>query len=269
MALGWLVCEDQTCQNRTRRLPVAFTRTGPLCPTCAKSTLRPEYSEKALYNQLSFYRFIFDWDYAFNKVLTHPERGQIKSFKAEKEVYRKLKDIADHALATSGYSEVNLSKLFQVFTLTEVVLLLPCHPPALPERALDARVGQTIGSLSIKDTDQEWSVVLCLRPQYQCVKIRVGVGPNQVFLLKFFFFFTHTHAHTHTHTHAHAHTRTHTHTHTHTRAHKHTLPRGLNHTSEIAMLDMVKYLSGLQSSHTSILIPVFLNRWQICCKIAP
>uniref|UniRef100_W5KK76 DNA polymerase n=1 Tax=Astyanax mexicanus TaxID=7994 RepID=W5KK76_ASTMX len=39
---GWLVCEDQ-------------------------STLKPEYSEKALYNQLSFYRYIFDWDYAANK----------------------------------------------------------------------------------------------------------------------------------------------------------------------------------------------------------
>ncbi|XP_061096553.1 DNA polymerase alpha catalytic subunit isoform X2 [Conger conger] len=114
---GWLVCEDQACQNRTRRLPAAFTRAGPACPACSKSTLRPEYSEKALYNQLSFYRFIFDWEYAFNKVLTHPqEKALIKGFKAEKEVYRKLKDIADRALATSGYSEVNLSKLFQVFT---------------------------------------------------------------------------------------------------------------------------------------------------------
>ncbi|XP_035271225.1 DNA polymerase alpha catalytic subunit isoform X1 [Anguilla anguilla] len=113
---GWLVCEDQACQNRIRRLPAAFTRTGPVCPACTKFTLRPEYSEKALYNQLSFYRFIFDWDYAYNKVLTHPERGQIKGFKAEKDVYRKLKDIAERILATSGYSEVNLSKLFQVFT---------------------------------------------------------------------------------------------------------------------------------------------------------
>ncbi|KAJ8385816.1 hypothetical protein AAFF_G00181720 [Aldrovandia affinis] len=113
---GWLVCEDQACQNRTRRLPLAFNRTGPICPSCIKSTLRPEYSEKALYNQLSFYRFIFDWDYAVNKLLQHSERGQVKVFKEEKEAYRKLKDIADRALATSGYSEVNLSKLFQVFT---------------------------------------------------------------------------------------------------------------------------------------------------------
>uniref|UniRef100_A0A667XM04 DNA polymerase n=1 Tax=Myripristis murdjan TaxID=586833 RepID=A0A667XM04_9TELE len=39
---GWLVCEDQTCQNRTRRLPIAFSRHGPICPACNRATLRPE-----------------------------------------------------------------------------------------------------------------------------------------------------------------------------------------------------------------------------------
>ena len=38
-----------------------------------------QYSEKALYNQLSFYRFIFDWDYAFNKVLTPEDRGETRT----------------------------------------------------------------------------------------------------------------------------------------------------------------------------------------------
>uniref|UniRef100_A0A3B4X0P2 DNA polymerase n=1 Tax=Seriola lalandi dorsalis TaxID=1841481 RepID=A0A3B4X0P2_SERLL len=103
---GWLVCEDQACQNRTRRLPIAFSRHGPICPSCARATLRPEYSEKALYNQLCFYRFIFDWDYAVTKVL----QGD------EKEVYQKLKEVPDKALATSGYSEINLAKLFQAFS---------------------------------------------------------------------------------------------------------------------------------------------------------
>uniref|UniRef100_A0A8C9ZVL6 DNA polymerase n=1 Tax=Sander lucioperca TaxID=283035 RepID=A0A8C9ZVL6_SANLU len=69
---GWLVCEDQACQNRTRRLPIAFSRHGPICPACTRATLRPEYSEKALYNQLCFYRFIFDWDHAAAKVLQEP-----------------------------------------------------------------------------------------------------------------------------------------------------------------------------------------------------
>uniref|UniRef100_A0A3Q2XFK7 DNA polymerase n=1 Tax=Haplochromis burtoni TaxID=8153 RepID=A0A3Q2XFK7_HAPBU len=74
---GWLVCEDQACQNRTRRLPIAFSRHGPICPACSRATLRPEYSEKALYNQLCFYRFIFDWEYAITKVLNTDEKSKI------------------------------------------------------------------------------------------------------------------------------------------------------------------------------------------------
>uniref|UniRef100_A0A8B9KI61 DNA polymerase n=1 Tax=Astyanax mexicanus TaxID=7994 RepID=A0A8B9KI61_ASTMX len=110
---GWLVCEDQACQNRTRRLPVAFSRSGPICPLCCKSTLKPEYSEKALYNQLSFYRYIFDWDYAANK---SEEKQRCKSWNQEKEVYKKIKGVVDRTLASSSYSEVNLAKLFQTFT---------------------------------------------------------------------------------------------------------------------------------------------------------
>ncbi|CAJ1082305.1 DNA polymerase alpha catalytic subunit [Xyrichtys novacula] len=114
---GWLVCEDQACQNRIRRLPIAFSRHGPICPACTRATLRPEYSEKALYNQLCFYRFIFDWDHAFAKVLQPDERTKVeKLFKREKDVYRRLKEVPDKALATSGYSEINLAKLFQAFT---------------------------------------------------------------------------------------------------------------------------------------------------------
>uniref|UniRef100_A0A4W6CIK6 DNA polymerase n=1 Tax=Lates calcarifer TaxID=8187 RepID=A0A4W6CIK6_LATCA len=113
---GWLVCEDQACQNRTRRLPIAFSRHGPICPACTRATLRPEYSEKALYNQLCFYRFIFDWDYAVNKVLQGDEKKQANCWRTEKEVYRRLKEVPDKALATSGYSEINLAKLFQAFS---------------------------------------------------------------------------------------------------------------------------------------------------------
>lgn len=113
---GWLVCEDQACQNRTRRLPIAFSRHGPICPACARATLRPEYSEKALYNQLCFYRFIFDWDHAVAKVLPAEERGRTKLWSRDREVYRRLKEVPDKALATSGYSEINLAKLFQAFS---------------------------------------------------------------------------------------------------------------------------------------------------------
>ncbi|XP_062841851.1 DNA polymerase alpha catalytic subunit [Trichomycterus rosablanca] len=114
---GWLLCEDQACGNRTRRLPIAFSRSGPMCPVCSKSTLRPEYSEKALYNQLSFYRFIFDWEYAVAKVLQPDEKQKLKSASnEEKAAYTKLKALLDRVLLSSSYSEVNLAKLFQAFT---------------------------------------------------------------------------------------------------------------------------------------------------------
>ncbi|XP_030612414.1 DNA polymerase alpha catalytic subunit isoform X3 [Archocentrus centrarchus] len=113
---GWLVCEDPACQNKIRRLPIAFSRHGPICPACSRATLRPEYSEKALYNQLCFYRFIFDWDYATAKVLNNDEKKFVNKLAKEKEVYRRLKEVPDKALASSGYSEINLAKLFQAFS---------------------------------------------------------------------------------------------------------------------------------------------------------
>ncbi|KAG2457229.1 DPOLA polymerase, partial [Polypterus senegalus] len=39
---GWLVCEEQTCQNRTRRIPLNFSRSGAMCQACMKASLRPE-----------------------------------------------------------------------------------------------------------------------------------------------------------------------------------------------------------------------------------
>ncbi|XP_060718299.1 DNA polymerase alpha catalytic subunit isoform X2 [Tachysurus vachellii] len=115
---GWLVCEDQACGNRTRRLPVAFSRSGPICPVCFKSTLKPEYSEKALYNQLSFYRYIFDWEHATTKVLQGDDKIKFtrKIYNEDKEVYKKLKAVVDRVLVSSSYSEINLAKLFQAFT---------------------------------------------------------------------------------------------------------------------------------------------------------
>ncbi|XP_075769401.1 DNA polymerase alpha catalytic subunit isoform X2 [Pelodiscus sinensis] len=71
---SWLICEEPTCQNRTRRLPLSFSQNGPLCQGCKKAILRPEYSDKALYTQLCFYRYIFDVDYAMEKVITDQEK---------------------------------------------------------------------------------------------------------------------------------------------------------------------------------------------------
>uniref|UniRef100_A0A8I3QPP2 DNA polymerase n=1 Tax=Canis lupus familiaris TaxID=9615 RepID=A0A8I3QPP2_CANLF len=111
---GWLICEEPTCQNRTRRLPLQFSRNGPLCQVCMKATLRPEYSDKSLYTQLCFYRYIFDVDCALEKLSTDQEKDKLKKVFTLKvrQDYQKLRNTAEQFLSRSGYSEVNLSKLF-------------------------------------------------------------------------------------------------------------------------------------------------------------
>uniref|UniRef100_A0A6I8N8C0 DNA polymerase alpha 1, catalytic subunit n=1 Tax=Ornithorhynchus anatinus TaxID=9258 RepID=A0A6I8N8C0_ORNAN len=118
--VGWLICEEPTCQHRTRRVPVQFSRSGPVCPACRKATLKQEYSDKALYTQLCFYRFIFDVDYAQEKLITEQEKGTLKYCNYPGEVsaeYRRIKSAVDKFLSRSGYSEVNLGKLFADCTL--------------------------------------------------------------------------------------------------------------------------------------------------------
>ncbi|XP_004872292.1 DNA polymerase alpha catalytic subunit isoform X2 [Heterocephalus glaber] len=112
---GWLLCEEPTCRNRTQHLPLQFSRSGPLCPACMKAVLRPEYSDKSLYTQLCFYRYIFDVDCALEKLITDHEKDKLmKQFLTPKvrQDYKKLKNTAEQFLSRSGYSEVNLSKLF-------------------------------------------------------------------------------------------------------------------------------------------------------------
>ncbi|KAF4027243.1 hypothetical protein G4228_018762 [Cervus hanglu yarkandensis] len=112
---GWLICEEPTCRNRTRHLPLQFSRNGPLCQVCMKATLRLEYSDKSLYTQLCFYRYIFDVECALEKLITDHEKDKLKrQFLTPKVLqdYRKLKNTAEQFLSQSGYSEVNLSKLF-------------------------------------------------------------------------------------------------------------------------------------------------------------
>ncbi|XP_070112931.1 DNA polymerase alpha catalytic subunit isoform X11 [Equus caballus] len=112
---GWLICEEPTCRNRTRHLPLQFSRNGPLCQVCMKAVLRPEYSDKSLYTQLCFYRYIFDVDCALEKLITDHEKEKLKTqylTPRVREDYKKLKSTAEQFLSRSGYSEVNLSKLF-------------------------------------------------------------------------------------------------------------------------------------------------------------
>ncbi|XP_075815002.1 DNA polymerase alpha catalytic subunit isoform X2 [Microtus pennsylvanicus] len=73
-----------------------------------------DYSDKSLYTQLCFYRYIFDAECALEKLTEHEKDKLKKQFFTPKVLqdYRKVKNIAEQFLSWSGYSEVNLSKLF-------------------------------------------------------------------------------------------------------------------------------------------------------------
>uniref|UniRef100_A0A8B9F9U7 DNA polymerase n=1 Tax=Amazona collaria TaxID=241587 RepID=A0A8B9F9U7_9PSIT len=74
------------------------------------------YSEKALYTQLCFYRYIFDVEYAMDKVITEDGKEYLKKplRREVSEAYKRLKSTVDKCLSMSGYSEVNLGKLFTI-----------------------------------------------------------------------------------------------------------------------------------------------------------
>jgi len=99
---GWLVCEDTACGTRTRRTTLTLNRGQPVCSACHHGILRPEVSEKSIYIQFGFFKFIFDAD----KVETVVEA-------ASRLCLDRLKFDVDRILAKSAYSEVNLSRLFE------------------------------------------------------------------------------------------------------------------------------------------------------------
>ncbi|RUS87909.1 hypothetical protein EGW08_004325 [Elysia chlorotica] len=115
---GWLKCEDAACGARTNRMPLIMQRGHPVCPSCNRGYLHPEYSDCALYTQLCFYEHIFDVPKA-STYLNDVEKGVIRKMNADvQEAYRELKIIVTRWLDRSAYSNVDLGKLFQGLGLT-------------------------------------------------------------------------------------------------------------------------------------------------------
>jgi len=113
---GWLVCEDQSCATRTRRLPLKSVRAFPVCIGCGSSNMDLEYNDTDLYTQLCFYQHIFDTKKAMNQ-LSQNERDQVQAVYSQTLVsaYKRLFQHVQQVLLQSAYSQVNLSSLFFMF----------------------------------------------------------------------------------------------------------------------------------------------------------
>ncbi|KAF9302281.1 DNA-directed DNA polymerase alpha catalytic subunit pol1 [Mortierella antarctica] len=108
---GWVVCDDQGCRNRTRMVSVAGRRC--LVEGC-RGSMHNEFSDGALYTQLSFFSHIFD----VAKTLDNMDHnlngaGAVRTqIDQNRELLRVLKTVADKYIDKSARRFVDLSQLF-------------------------------------------------------------------------------------------------------------------------------------------------------------
>ncbi|XP_077258932.1 DNA polymerase alpha catalytic subunit [Temnothorax americanus] len=103
---GWLECENPLCSNRTRRLPLDFTKKFPDCSVCKDVSMSRVYSGTDLYNQLYYYHKMFDITQpAYKHLLSQCPRDMIAA-------YNTLKEAIDRQLKRNKFSCVNITGIF-------------------------------------------------------------------------------------------------------------------------------------------------------------
>ncbi|KAI7829018.1 DNA polymerase family B-domain-containing protein [Gamsiella multidivaricata] len=106
---GWVVCDDQGCRNRTRMVSVVGRRC--LVEGC-RGSMRSEYSDGALYTQLSFFSHIFDVNKALEKI-DFDKNGAVRvQIEQNRELIRQMKACADKYIDKNARRYVDLSQLF-------------------------------------------------------------------------------------------------------------------------------------------------------------
>ncbi|ORZ15507.1 DNA polymerase family B-domain-containing protein [Lobosporangium transversale] len=112
---GWVICDEQSCRNRTRMVSVVGRRC--LVDGC-RGTMHNEYSDGSLYTQISFFSHIFDTDKALSKI-DFEKNGAIRvQIEQNRELIRLLKAQADKYIDKSARRFVDLSQLFSFVKIT-------------------------------------------------------------------------------------------------------------------------------------------------------
>ncbi|XP_012251179.2 DNA polymerase alpha catalytic subunit isoform X2 [Athalia rosae] len=103
---GWMECEDPACSNRIRRVPQQFFGGHPVCSLCQKCIMFRTYTETQLYNQMSYYLYIFD--------LNQPKyENLVSQLSADvRHAYNTLKEFVEKQLQSSAYANVDLTRVF-------------------------------------------------------------------------------------------------------------------------------------------------------------
>ncbi|XP_030374617.1 DNA polymerase alpha catalytic subunit [Scaptodrosophila lebanonensis] len=117
---NWLVCDHPDCNYNTRTYSHVRELKRPLCLKCKNGALLRQYSERDLYNQLCYFRFMFD--------LSKQQTGQ-KHAPLTPEVeqaYQLLHETVEQLFQSSAYVIISLRKLFdRCFTATKLEPVKP------------------------------------------------------------------------------------------------------------------------------------------------
>ncbi|XP_017081983.2 DNA polymerase alpha catalytic subunit [Drosophila eugracilis] len=114
---NWMVCDHPDCNYNTRTHTLRKELHRPRCPKCKNGSLLRQYTERDLYNQLCYLRFMFD--------LGKQQLQQKPTLTPELEqAYQLLYETVDQQLQTSAYVIISLSKIFG-----RTLALMSLQPP--------------------------------------------------------------------------------------------------------------------------------------------
>ncbi|WOO77500.1 DNA polymerase alpha catalytic subunit [Vanrija pseudolonga] len=111
--LGWTVCDGDGCNARTRSMGVYGRRClGFVKPDC-KGTVHPEYTDLQLYNQLLYFRHLFDADKALSATRGSARFDEVRALtQANAKTLADCMGVADKYLDRNGRRYVDLGSLF-------------------------------------------------------------------------------------------------------------------------------------------------------------
>lgn len=102
---NWLVCDHPDCNYNTRSYSTRLEMRRPRCLKCNSGSMLRQYSERDLYNQLCYLRFMFD----LNKQQLHQKPTLTPELE---QAYQLLFNTVEQQFQNSGYVVISLGNIF-------------------------------------------------------------------------------------------------------------------------------------------------------------
>uniref|UniRef100_A0A915KY41 DNA-directed DNA polymerase n=1 Tax=Romanomermis culicivorax TaxID=13658 RepID=A0A915KY41_ROMCU len=109
---NWMICDDITCNYRTRKISFKIDKGQIICPSCKRNILKQEINEKMLFDQLTYFQRIFDIDTALSQISAEELATLQPKLKDINDTCNQLHNVVREFLELNNYSQVDLGKLF-------------------------------------------------------------------------------------------------------------------------------------------------------------